>query len=66
MAVLLALDLREQAAFQTTMTIARALIIVLMVGTLLLGERGTAAGPRALLFQSPSPVHARLHIPLTG
>ena len=39
MAVLLALDLREQATFQCAMTLARLLVIVLMLGTLLLGER---------------------------
>ena len=39
MAILLALDLREQAAFQCAMTAARAAIIVAMVGTLLWGSR---------------------------
>ena len=39
MGILLGLDLREQAAFQTAMTVLRALIILLMVATLLLGER---------------------------
>ena len=39
MSMLLGLDLREQATFQCCMTILRALIIVLMVATLLLGER---------------------------
>lgn len=39
MSVLLALDLREQAAFQCAMTLVRGLIILLMVGTLALGTR---------------------------
>ncbi|KAL1530713.1 hypothetical protein AB1Y20_001612 [Prymnesium parvum] len=39
MAVLLALDMREQACFQCTMTALRGCIIALMVLTLLLGER---------------------------
>ena len=56
MAVLLALDLKEQAVFQCLMTVARGVIILLMVGTLLLGDRSEfgldneAAGEPALPF----------------
>jgi len=39
MVALMGLDVREQAAFQCAMTALRALIIILMTGTLLLGER---------------------------
>ena len=56
MAVLLGLDLREQAVFQCIMTVARGAIILLMVATLLLGtpsefgldEEAEVAGTRSL------------------
>eukprot|EP00322_Chrysochromulina_rotalis_P009689 CAMPEP_0115862760 /NCGR_PEP_ID=MMETSP0287-20121206/18343_1 /TAXON_ID=412157 /ORGANISM="Chrysochromulina rotalis, Strain UIO044" /LENGTH=465 /DNA_ID=CAMNT_0003317193 /DNA_START=47 /DNA_END=1444 /DNA_ORIENTATION=- len=50
MTILLALDLREQAAFQCAMTALRGMIILLMVSTLVLGERedfGLEAVPTA-------------------
>ena len=45
---LLGLDVQEQALFQCTMTVARALIIALMVGTLVLGTRDDFGLPPAL------------------
>ena len=39
MAALMGLDVREQALFQCAMTALRAVVILLMAATLLLGER---------------------------
>ena len=63
MAVLLALDLSEQATFQCMMTAARLVIVVVMVGTLVLGggrvDFGLAdmdAGVDALAERAPLPL----------